>query len=210
MSWPWWSTVMPSGLSRSPRYVTGLSFSSSLTMRLACDSEKIRPTFGSHSGSSELVSPLTTTSGIVPPAMTPGISGAICSSTVLGQLCARAEEALRPAASARVNVTSVRRIMATAPSLVETATHYRAGQGRATPGPGEITPRPGPSLRRDEIPRLFLYLDRQVAIEKARRETKHRLDLFCARYSAPYPYSRKPAAHQCVCTVRRLPWFLSP
>ena len=71
--------VMPSGFSRSPRNVTGWSCSSSLTMRLACDSEKIRPMFGTHIGSSELVRPLITTSGIVPPLMTPGMSGDGCS-----------------------------------------------------------------------------------------------------------------------------------
>jgi len=41
-------------------------------------------TFGSQKESSELVSPLSTTSGIVPPLVMPGMSGAGCNCVVLG------------------------------------------------------------------------------------------------------------------------------
>ena len=54
----------------------GLVVLSSRTMRLARGSEKMTPTFGSQKASSALVRPLITTSGIVPPLMTPGMSGA--------------------------------------------------------------------------------------------------------------------------------------
>jgi hypothetical protein len=46
------------------------------TMRFARGSEKMTPTFGSQKASSALVRPLITTSGIVPPLMTLGMSGA--------------------------------------------------------------------------------------------------------------------------------------